>query len=63
MAATSLRKPDMITPEELMQWANERVGAKFQRVRQVLILDEFPRGISGKILKRVLREQYVAEKK
>ncbi|MHA2222561.1 MAG: class I adenylate-forming enzyme family protein [Candidatus Thorarchaeota archaeon] len=63
VAATSLRKPDMITPEELMQWANERVGAKFQRVRQVLILDEFPRGISGKILKRVLREQYVAEKK
>ncbi len=63
VAAVSLRQPDVITPEGLVQWVNERVGAKFQRVRQVLILDEFPRGISGKILKRVLREQYAAEKK
>ncbi|TET05976.1 MAG: AMP-dependent synthetase [Candidatus Thorarchaeota archaeon] len=63
VAAVSLRQPDVVTPEELMQWVNERVGAKFQRVRQVLILDEFPRSISGKILKRVLREQFAAEKK
>ena len=57
VAAVSLRQHDLVTPEEIMQWVNERVGAKFQRVRQVLILDEFPRSISGKILKRVLREQ------
>ena len=63
VAAVSLRQPDTVTPEDLVQWVNERVGAKFQRVRQVLILDEFPRSISGKILKRVLREQYAAEKK
>jgi len=25
----------------------------------VFILDEFPRGISGKILKRVLRDEYI----
>ena len=41
-----------------MKWVNERVGAKFQRVQQVLILDEFPRSISGKILKRELRETF-----
>jgi acyl-CoA synthetase (AMP-forming)/AMP-acid ligase II len=58
VAAVSLRQPDVVTPEGLVQWVNERVGAKFQRVRQVVILDEFPRSISGKILKRVLREQY-----
>lgn len=58
VAAVSLRQPNMVTPEGLEQWVNERVGAKYQRVRQVVILDEFPRSISGKILKRVLREQF-----
>jgi acyl-CoA synthetase (AMP-forming)/AMP-acid ligase II len=34
------------------------VGAKFQRVTDVMILDDFPRNVAGKTLKRVLREQY-----
>ena len=34
------------------------MGAKFQRVSDVLILEEFPRTIAGKTLKRVLQEQY-----
>jgi long-chain acyl-CoA synthetase len=58
VAAVLLRDSISITPEELMKWVNERVGAKFQRVQQVLILDEFPRSISGKILKRELRETF-----
>lgn len=58
VAAVSLKKPNMVTPDTLLQWVNERVGAKFQRLHQVVILDEFPRGISGKILKRVLREEF-----
>ncbi len=58
VAAVILRDSISITPEELMKWVNERVGAKFQRVQQVLILDEFPRSISGKILKRELRETF-----
>ncbi|MBY8998470.1 MAG: acyl--CoA ligase [Candidatus Thorarchaeota archaeon] len=58
VAAVTLKKPNILTSEELVKWVNERVGAKFQRVRQVLILDEFPRSISGKILKRVLRDEY-----
>jgi long-chain acyl-CoA synthetase len=62
VAAVTLRQPNMVTSEELMKWVNERVGAKFQRVHQVLILDEFPRSISGKILKRVLREEYTTSR-
>jgi len=58
VAAVLLRDSISITPEVLMKWVNERVGAKFQRVQQVLILDEFPRSISGKILKRELRETF-----
>ncbi len=58
VAAVLLQDSISISPEELMKWVNERVGAKFQRVQQVLILDEFPRSISGKILKRELRETF-----
>ncbi len=58
VAAVSLLQSDMVTSEVLVDWVNERVGAKFQRLRQVAIIDEFPRSISGKILKRVLRDEY-----
>jgi acyl-CoA synthetase (AMP-forming)/AMP-acid ligase II len=34
------------------------VGAKFQRVSDVLLLDDFPRNVAGKTLKRVLEERY-----
>ncbi|MFW9806539.1 MAG: class I adenylate-forming enzyme family protein [Candidatus Thorarchaeota archaeon] len=58
VAAVILRDSMSIKPEELMKWVNERVGAKFQRVQHVLILDDFPRSISGKILKRELRDTF-----
>jgi long-chain acyl-CoA synthetase len=58
VAAVLLRDATTITSDELMKWVNERVGAKFQRLHQVLILDDFPRSISGKTLKRELREKY-----
>ena len=41
-----------------MEWVNARVGAKFQRVTDVVIVDDFPRNVAGKTLKRVLQEQY-----
>jgi acyl-CoA synthetase (AMP-forming)/AMP-acid ligase II len=43
---------------ELAQWINERVAAKYQRVSAVVIVDELPRGVTGKVLKRALRRQY-----
>jgi acyl-CoA synthetase (AMP-forming)/AMP-acid ligase II len=58
IAAVTLHKPGTATPEELKAWINENVGAKFQRVQDVLILNELPRNIAGKVLKRVMREQY-----
>lgn len=47
-----------VTPGELREWLNARVGAKYQRVREVLVLEEFPRNAAGKTLKRLLRERY-----
>jgi acyl-CoA synthetase (AMP-forming)/AMP-acid ligase II len=42
----------------LRDWINAHVGARYQRVREVLILDELPRNIAGKTLKRELRNRY-----
>lgn len=50
-----------ITPDDLMTWVNARVEARYQRVREVVILQEFPRNTAGKTLKRVMREQYLSE--
>jgi hypothetical protein len=33
------------------------VDAKFQRVSDVLLLDDFPRNVAGKTLKRVLQKR------
>ncbi len=44
----------------LRDWINAHVDARYQRVREVLLLDELPRNIAGKALKRVLRERYAA---
>ncbi|RMG95357.1 MAG: AMP-dependent synthetase [Chloroflexi bacterium] len=62
VAAVILKDPDAITAEELRDWINERVAARYQKVSQVLILDDFPRSAAGKTLKRVLRDPFWAEK-
>jgi long-chain acyl-CoA synthetase len=58
VAAVILQGGSEVAPAELAEWINARVGAKFQRVSDVVILEEFPRTIAGKTLKRVLQEQY-----
>jgi acyl-CoA synthetase (AMP-forming)/AMP-acid ligase II len=62
LAAVVLRRPGEITPAELRDWVNARVGAKFQRLNDVVIMKEFPRNAAGKTLKRVMREEYWQEK-
>jgi acyl-CoA synthetase (AMP-forming)/AMP-acid ligase II len=58
LAAVILHRPGSVTPEELRDWVNERVEAKFQRVASVVIHDDFPRNVAGKTLKREMRESY-----
>lgn len=48
-----------IDPAELMEWTNQRVGAKYQRIKDVVVLESFPRNVAGKTLKRTIRENYV----
>jgi acyl-CoA synthetase (AMP-forming)/AMP-acid ligase II len=58
VAAVILNKSGAIDAEELKKWVNERVGAKFQRLHDVLLMDDFPRNVAGKTLKRVMRDDY-----
>jgi acyl-CoA synthetase (AMP-forming)/AMP-acid ligase II len=58
LAAVVLHQAASITPAELRDWVNGRVEAKFQRVSEVVIMDEFPRNVAGKTLKREMRAPY-----
>ena len=60
VASVTLKPGNQVTNNELKDWINERVGAKFQRVAFVKILNEFPRNVAGKILKREMREFFTA---
>lgn len=60
VAAVILRPGSAIGEDELRDWINERVDAKFQRVNAVVFMEDFPRSTAGKTLKRVMREPYWA---
>ena len=60
VAAVTLAEPGGTTADDLKDWINEHVSAKFQRVQHVVIMEEFPRNIAGKILKRIMREKFAA---
>jgi long-chain acyl-CoA synthetase len=61
-AAVTLIEGTTVPEEELKTWINQRVGAKFQRVSGVVIMEEFPRNVAGKVLKREMRKPYWHEK-
>ncbi len=46
------------TPAEIKAWVNERVEARYQKITAVEIRENFPRSVSGKTLKRIMREDY-----
>ena len=58
IAAVALREKGTARDDELRDWINARVAAKYQRVEQVLILDAFPCNAAGKTLKRELRAPF-----
>ena len=52
---------DGLEGEELMAYVAERVSP-YKRIREVEFVDEVPKSASGKILRRVLRDEYGAAK-
>jgi long-chain acyl-CoA synthetase len=59
IAAVTLAEMGSITAEDLVQWTNERVSAKFQRIHQAIILGDFPRNAAGKTMKRTIRDDFL----
>jgi acyl-CoA synthetase (AMP-forming)/AMP-acid ligase II len=59
IAAVRLDPSHEVTPDEICEWANARMDARFQKVREVLVLEEFPLSVAGKTLRRVIRDQYL----
>jgi acyl-CoA synthetase (AMP-forming)/AMP-acid ligase II len=58
VAAVVLMEGEAVSAEDLIAWTNKRVGAKFQRIKDVMFYDEFPRNVAGKTLKREMRDEY-----
>ena len=61
VAAVLLRAGAAVSAGELLDWINERVGARYQRLHAVQIMDDFPRNAAGKTLKREMRDAYQIE--
>ena len=58
LGAVVLKSGAQVTAAELRAWVNERVDARYQQVRDIAIMQEFPRNAAGKTLKRVMRDEY-----
>jgi long-chain acyl-CoA synthetase len=58
VAAVVLHPEASIDHQDLIAWTNARVAARFQRIHHVVIYDEFPRNIAGKVLKREMRAAF-----
>ncbi|GAI27669.1 unnamed protein product, partial [marine sediment metagenome] len=56
-AVVVLKPGETATAEELIDFCRDKL-AGFKRPRSVVFIDELPRTSTGKILKRILREQY-----
>jgi acyl-CoA synthetase (AMP-forming)/AMP-acid ligase II len=58
MGAVVLREGATADPEQRKEWINERVGARYQQLCEVIVMREFPRNAAGKTLKRTMRDEY-----
>ena len=55
--AVVVRSSEALTPGQVLDYCQGRL-ARFKQPKDVVFTDEIPRNPSGKVLKRVLREQY-----
>jgi long-chain acyl-CoA synthetase len=59
VAAVRLRVGAAADCDAIRAWINEHVPARYQRVREVVVLDAFPVSAAGKTLRRVIRDDYL----
>jgi acyl-CoA synthetase (AMP-forming)/AMP-acid ligase II len=59
VACVVLRPGAAVAAEAIRHWVNERVG-KTQRLAALRVVNDLPRSAIGKVLKRELRERWLA---
>jgi fatty-acyl-CoA synthase len=59
VAVVVLRPGQMLTLEELREFAGQSL-ARYKLPTRLLLVDELPRNLAGKVLKRQLRDEYRA---
>ena len=60
VAAVRLDEASNAGTEQIREWVNERLSARYQKVREVVAVEAFPLSVAGKTLRRVLRAEYSA---
>lgn len=58
VAAIVLIQQSILSSTEILAWANDHLEARYQKIHQVFILEDLPRNVAGKVLKRELKEKY-----
>lgn len=56
-AVVVIKAGETLTEEDLIEWCRGKIG-KFKIPKKVVFTDAIPRTPTGKILKRILREQF-----
>jgi len=59
VAAVILKPSSKARGDELASWVNERVDARFHKLKAVHIMADFPRNVAGKTLKSEIKRQYL----
>lgn len=52
---------EVIDAQSLRKWINERLHVRYQKISEVIILEELPRNVAGKVLKRELQERFAQQ--
>jgi acyl-CoA synthetase (AMP-forming)/AMP-acid ligase II len=63
LLAVVLREKGAVREDELREWVNARVPARYLQVHAVVVHDDFPRNTAGKTMKRLLRDPYWGDRK
>lgn len=59
VAAIILKNGSAESKEAILTFANSKLDARYQKLNDVMIVEDFPKNVAGKILKRELREIYM----
>lgn len=59
VAAVIAKEAQFVEASDIVAWVNERVDARFQKIKDAIILQDFPRSAAGKTLKRTIKKTYL----